>query len=64
MTYSTKLYYPRHQQLWEKLPLEKEDLSHDAEHVLRVYRWAVRLAAEVGADPDLAGMTTFKSDII
>ena len=64
MTNSTKLYYPRHERLWEKIQPETEDLAHDTEHVLRVYRWAVRLAAEVGADPDLAGAAALLHDAV
>ena len=44
--------------------MEKEDLAHDEEHVLRVYRWAVRLAAEVNVDPDLAGAAALLHDVV
>lgn len=39
------------------------DLAHDAHHVLRVYRWALRLAPEAGADIDLAGSAALVHDL-
>ncbi len=40
------------------------ELAHDAEHVLRVYGWALRLAPEAGADADLAGAAALVHDLI
>jgi uncharacterized protein len=39
------------------------DLAHDHHHLLRVYRWAVRLAPEAGADPELAGAAALVHDL-
>lgn len=39
------------------------ELAHDEHHVGRVYRWALRLAAEAGVDPDLAGATALVHDL-
>jgi len=58
---------PRHDALLALIRpgLEAEtDLAHDLDHVLRVYRWAVRLAAEAGADPDLAGAAALVHDLV
>ena len=46
------------------MELNTQDLAHDEEHVLRVYRWAVRLAAEINIDPDLAGAAALIHDLI
>ena len=40
------------------------ELAHDAEHVVRVYRWALRLAPEAGASPDLAGAAALVHDLV
>ena len=59
--------HPRHKALLALIQpgLEAEtDLAHDLDHVLRVYRWAVRLAAEAGADPDLAGAAALVHDLV
>ena len=61
---ASRLYYARHKELWKHLPLQNEDLAHDTEHVLRVYRWAVQLAAESEVDPDLAGAAALLHDLI
>lgn len=58
---------PRHDALLALIRpgLEAEtDLAHDLDHVLRVYRWAVRLASEAGADPDLAGAAALVHDLV
>lgn len=39
------------------------DIAHDADHVLRVYRWATRLAPEAGADQELAGAAALVHDL-
>jgi len=43
---------------------ESIDLSHDADHVLRVYRWALRLAASEAVDLDLAGAAALVHDLV
>ena len=59
------LGYPRHRALWASLGprVSTDDLAHDGDHVLRVYAWAVRLAPEAGADPDLAGAAALVHDL-
>ena len=39
------------------------DISHDPYHVHRVYVWALRLAPEAGADPDLSGAAALVHDL-
>jgi uncharacterized protein len=39
------------------------ELAHDRHHIARVYHWALRLSAEGGADPDLAGATALVHDL-
>jgi uncharacterized protein len=60
------MQFPRHTLLWAQVepttPLA--DVAHDAEHVLRVYRWALHLAPEAGADPDLAGAAALVHDLV
>lgn len=58
--------FPRQAALW---PLVVEclmpgELAHDRQHLLRVHRWALRLAAEAGADPDCAGATALVHDLV
>ena len=59
---------PRHHALWAHVQAtfaqKPLDLSHDAEHILRVYRWAVRLAPEAGVDPELAGAAALVHDLV
>lgn len=40
------------------------ELAHDADHIDRVYRWAIRLAPEAGASIDLAGATALVHDLV
>ncbi len=58
--------YARHEVLWllvcARLPAG--ELAHDAEHLTRVYRWALVLAGEAGADRDLAGATALVHDLV
>ncbi len=59
--------FPRHQALLAHIQnkLEEDlDLAHDLEHVLRVYRWAIRLAKEEHEDPDLAGAAALIHDLV
>ena len=60
----SRLYYPRHHLLWAKITHDDDDLAHDTEHVIRVYRWAVQIAAEESVDPDLAGAAALVHDLI
>ena len=60
----SRLYYPRHHLLWAKITHDEQDLAHDAEHILRVYRWAVQIAADEEVDPDLAGAAALVHDLI
>lgn len=56
---------PRHTAVWAAMvPLVPRDLAHDGAHVLRVYRWAVFLAAEADADPDLTGAAALVHDLV
>jgi uncharacterized protein len=64
MTSSSRLYYPRHHKLWAEIAQNDDDLAHDSEHILRVYRWAVQLAANEEEDPDLAGAAALIHDLI
>lgn len=58
--------YPRHDRLWQAIlpELPTSDLAHDADHVLRVYAWALRLAPELKVDPDLAGAAALVHDLV
>ena len=58
--------FARHAALWRAvLPrIAGADLAHDADHVLRVYRWALRLALEAEADADLAGAAALVHDLV
>ncbi len=40
------------------------DLSHDADHLRRVYLWALSLAAESDLDADLAGAAALLHDLV
>jgi uncharacterized protein len=57
--------YPRHVAVWcaveAQLPLG--ELAHDASHIARVYRWALRLAPEALADGDCAGAMALVHDL-
>jgi uncharacterized protein len=58
--------FPRHADLWILVSEQTEDvdLAHDGHHVLRVYRWAVRLAPEADADPELTGAAALVHDLV
>jgi len=58
--------YPRHRKLWDSIvaDLPLDDLAHDADHVLRVYAWALRLAPEAGAMVELAGAAALVHDLV
>lgn len=63
---SIALAYQRHQRLWGEIAgeISPGDLAHEHLHVLRVYRWALELAPEAGADPDLAGAAALVHDLV
>jgi uncharacterized protein len=56
----------RHAALWKLVEqrLLPGELAHDAQHVLRVLDWSLRLAPEAGADPDLAGAAALVHDLV
>lgn len=60
----SRLYYPRHKILWNEITHDEQDLAHDIEHIMRVYRWAVQLAADEEEDPDLAGAAALVHDLV
>lgn len=57
---------PRHAALWEQvLPtVPLDEVAHDRWHIERVYRWAVHLAQQHGASPDLAGAAALVHDLV
>ena len=66
MRTTTATEHPRHHALWTQVKTETDctDLAHDHLHVLRVYDWALRLAPEAGADPDLTGAAALVHDLV
>jgi uncharacterized protein len=54
----------RHRTLWDQVGVAYDhgDLSHDRQHVERVYAWAVALAELEGEDVDLAGASALVHD--
>lgn len=58
--------HPRHAALWALVEprLPPGELAHDRFHILRVHAWALRLAPEAGADPDLAGAAALVHDLV
>ena len=58
--------HKRHQRLWAEVQSRTscEDLAHDHLHVLRVYSWAIKLAPEAGANPDLTGAAALVHDLV
>lgn len=57
---------PRHAALWPLVEsrLPPGELAHDRHHIARVHAWAMRLAPEAGADPDLAGAAALVHDLV
>ena len=57
---------PRLEALWSRVAprLAGDDLSHDSDHVLRVTRWAVRLAREQGLSTELACAAGLVHDLV
>lgn len=66
MTSFRFLAFPRHPGLWRLLVpfLDDSDTAHDRYHLQRVYKWALRLAGEAGADPDLTGAAALVHDLV
>jgi uncharacterized protein len=58
--------HPRHAVLWSLVEprLPPCELAHDRFHIRRVHAWTLRLAAEAGADPDLAGAAALVHDLV
>ena len=58
--------FPRHAYLFPSVAREcpPGELAHDIWHVTRVYSWALRLANEAGASPDLAGAAALVHDLV
>jgi uncharacterized protein len=58
--------HPRHAPLWAMVcdQCSDADLAHDGYHVMRVYRWALRLSSEAAADPDIAGAAALVHDLV
>lgn len=59
------LRFSRHRSLWTACApyYGNRDLAHDTHHVWRVYRWALRLAPEAGAELELAGAAALVHDL-
>lgn len=57
--------FPRHAAVWRPVEshLPPGELAHDRHHITRVYRWALRLSPEGGADPELAGAMALVHDL-
>jgi len=57
--------FARHAEVWRQVAPRHAtgELAHDIHHVERVYRWALRLAPEAGADADLAGAMALVHDV-
>jgi uncharacterized protein len=61
-----ELAHPRHRALWPiaAAACPPGELAHDPQHLLRVHRWALRLAPEAGVDADLAGAAALVHDLV
>ena len=57
--------FARHAAVWAQVEpqLPPGELAHDRHHIARVYRWALRLSAEGGVDPDPAGAMALVHDL-
>ena len=60
------MHCERHNILWKRIQAEIDslDLAHDQLHVLRVYRWAIRIAEDLNVCPDLCGAAALLHDIV
>lgn len=58
--------FPRHTVLRPlvEAALPAGELAHDRHHLERVHRWALRLAPEAAADPDLCGAAALVHDLV
>jgi uncharacterized protein len=56
----------RHERLWVQVEpcLPPGEIAHDALHIERVYRWALKLAAEHGVSRELAGAAALVHDLV
>ena len=57
----------RQQRLWSHVSASLDgqtDVAHDADHVMRVFRWAVHLARLEDADAELAGAAALVHDLV
>ena len=54
----------RHASLWRALPQGTDDLGHDSMHLLRVYQWALRIGADLGADLSILGAAALVHDLV
>lgn len=63
---ATDARFARHQVLAQAIAkdLPQAELAHDHLHIMRVYRWCIRLAYEQGADGDLAGAAGLVHDCV
>ena len=66
MTAAAAMVHHRHHHLWPLVvaACPAGELAHDAQHILRVYRWALRLADEAAVDRDLAGAAALVHDLV
>jgi uncharacterized protein len=66
MTSESLLFTPRLLALWHHVEpdLRGAGLAHDAEHVLRVTRWVLRLAREEGVDGELSVAAGLVHDLV
>lgn len=55
--------FPRHAALWAGVVTPPGELAHDRLHLERVHAWALRLAPEAAADPDLCGAAAIVHDL-
>lgn len=57
--------FPRHAALWclVEPQLVPGEMAHDRHHIERVYRWAVKLAPEAGANVDACGAAALVHDL-
>ncbi len=66
MNFSDAPEWPRHETLWDLVEnkTDEHDLAHDHLHVSRVYKWAMKLALEAKADPELTGAAALVHDLV